>query len=293
MILLVGATGVLGNKITRRLLGVGQPVRILLRSPASKGRLPARARALVAMGARPLFGDLKDKSSLELAVQGIETVITTANAAVPSGESGENNVDTVDRRGNRNLIDAAKSAGVKHFIFTSIFNADLHSPIPLFQAKAETETYLRESGMAYTILAPTVFMEDWIDNVVVLPMRRGQPVTLIENLDRKKHFVSVNDVAAFGIAALGHPSARNRRINIGGPEAQSWGDIIAMSERLLEQEIAVRYLSPDSPGETKSTIAQLMILEKFQDAVDMSETARTFGVSLTPLEKVLPGLLAG
>jgi NADH dehydrogenase len=293
MILLVGATGILGNKFARRLLEEGHPVRILLRPSETTTGLPAQAKALVAMGAQPAFGDLKDRSSLEIAVQGIETVLTTANAAVSSGESGENNVDTVDRRGNRDLIDAAKSAGVKLFIFTSVFNANLHSPIPFFQAKAETEVYLSESGMAYTLLAPTVFMEDWIESVILFPLRRGQPVTLIENLDRKKNFVSVNDVAAFGIAALGHPAARNRRIDIGGPEALAWRDVIDIVERSLRQEIPVRYVPQDSAGEGISPVAHLMILEKFQDAVEMSETARTFGVTLTPVEKVLRRLFAG
>lgn len=147
--LVVGATGVLGGMITQRLLAEGKEVRILLRhnSPAegmAVQGMATSARSLIDAGARPVYGDLKDRASLDGALDGIETVITTANSAM---RGGEDTVDTVDRQGNRNLIEAARAAGVKQFIFTSFLGADLHNPVPLFQAKAETEAALAESGM--------------------------------------------------------------------------------------------------------------------------------------------------
>jgi uncharacterized protein YbjT (DUF2867 family) len=76
-------------------------------------------------------------------------VISTANSA---GRGGEDNPQSVDLEGNRNLIEAARDAGVEHFIFVSAFGADPDHPDPFMQAKGQSEASLRESGMEYTIL---------------------------------------------------------------------------------------------------------------------------------------------
>src|SRR5690606_12731281 len=102
MILIAGATGALGGMITRELLARGETVRVLVRPGSSYGEL-------VEAGAQPVMGDLRDPESLRRACAGVRTVITTANSAT---RSGGDTVDTVDRAGNRNLIDAAADAGV-------------------------------------------------------------------------------------------------------------------------------------------------------------------------------------
>src|SRR6266536_4150871 len=141
MILVVGATGNLGGAVTRMLLAQGQPIRILARSQSNY-------QPLADAGAQVVLGDLKQRGSLDAACEGADIVITTASA----GERGvEDTVQTVDWEGNRNLIDAAKTAGVKQFIYVSVAFADPQSPVPIFQAKGRTEDYLRESGLPYTI----------------------------------------------------------------------------------------------------------------------------------------------
>ena len=100
-------------------------------------------------------------------------MITTANSAL---RGGADNTQTVDTDGNRNLIDAARSSGVKQFIFVSAFGVTSDSPVPLFQAKARTEAYLRASGMPYTILAADGFMDVWLSMIVVGPVREGGAV---------------------------------------------------------------------------------------------------------------------
>ena len=113
MILIAGATGILGGMITQRLLREGKEVRILVRrnSPSEQMALQGMAtsaRSLIEAGAKPIYGDLKDRASLIEACDGIEVVITTANSAM---RGGEDTVDTVDRQGNRNLIEAAQGSG--------------------------------------------------------------------------------------------------------------------------------------------------------------------------------------
>src|SRR5207249_777416 len=129
MILVVGATGNLGGAVTRMLLAQSKPVRILARSQSNY-------QPLVEAGAQVVLGDLKQRGSLDAACEGVDTVITTANSAA---RGGEDNPQTVDLQGNRHLIDEARAAGVKQFIFVSVLAADPNSPIPFIQAKGNTE----------------------------------------------------------------------------------------------------------------------------------------------------------
>lgn len=286
MILVAGATGQLGGIITRRLLAQGQPVRILVRPQSS-------FQPLVKAGGQPVFGDLKDRASLDPACEGIETLITTANSA---RRGGEDNVQTVDLAGNRNLIDAAKAAGVKQFIFTSALGADINSPAPFIQAKAKTEAYLRDSGMMYTILAPNAFMDMWVGMVIGVPLQAGQPVTLVGEGRRKHSFIAVRDVAAFATAAVGHPEAMNQYLAIGGPEALSWRDVVATFERVLDREIPVQYVSPGEPVPAlpEGMMQQAMAgMEMYDSPLDMTEAASTFGVELTTLEESVRSQFAG
>jgi len=286
MILVAGATGQLGGIITRRLLAQGQPVRILVRPQSS-------FQPLVEAGGQPVLGDLKDRASLDPACEGIETLITTANSAQ---RGGEDNVQTVDLEGNRNLIDAAKAAGVKQFIFTSALGADVDSPVPFIQAKAKTEAYLRDSGMMYTILAPDAFMDVWVGMVIGMPLQAGQPVTLVGEGRRKHSFVAVRDVAAFASGAVGRPEAMNQYLAIGGPEALSWRDVVATFERVLDREVPVQYVSLGEPVPAlpEGMMQQAMAgMEMYDSPLDMTEAARTFGVELTTLEEFARSQFAG
>ena len=106
---------------------------------------------------------------------------------------------------------------------------------------------LRESGIGYTILAPTAFMEFWPAMVVGMPALRGQPVTLVGEGRRRHSFVSNRDVAAFAVAAVDHPAARNQHLAIGGPEPLSWREVVATYERVLGRSIPVEYVAMGEP----------------------------------------------
>lgn len=296
MILVVGATGVLGGMITQRFLGQGKSVRILVRrnSPAEQMALQGMAtspQALIGGGAQPVYGDLKDRGSLGAACEGIETLITTANSAM---RGGEDTVDTVDRQGNRNLIDAASAAGVRQFIFTSVLAADLHSPVPLFQAKAETEAALAQSGMPYTVLAPNYFIESWAGMVVGMPLAAHQPVTLVGQGQRLHSLISAGDVAAFAVATVGHPAAINRRLALGGPEPVSWLGVVDAFSRAVGQKLPVQFVAPGEPiaGLPDIVPGMLAAMETYDSPIPMGESARTFGVELTPLSSVVGRMLS-
>jgi uncharacterized protein YbjT (DUF2867 family) len=278
MILVVGATGNLGGAVTRMLLAQGQPVRILARSQSNY-------QPLVDAGAQVMLGDLKQPDSLDAACQGVETVITTANSAA---RGGEDNAQTVDLEGNRHLIDAAKAGGVKRFIFVSVLAADPNSPIPFIQAKGQTEDALRESGIPYTIFAPNGYMEVMLAGVVGMPALMGQPVTIVGGGRRKHSFISVSDVAAFILAAIGHPAAINQKLLLGGPHPLSFRDAVAIYERVLGHQIQVRSVVPGEPVPgLPPMVAQVLAgMDTYDSPIEMTETARTFGIQLTSLEEV-------
>lgn len=279
MILVVGATGNLGSAITRMLLGQGKSVRILARPQSNY-------QSLVAAGAHAVMGDLKDPASLGQACLGCDVVITTANSAL---RGGDDNVENVDLNGNRNLIDAAKAAGVKQFIFVSALQADATSPVPFVAAKGKTEEYLRSSGIPYTIIAPNAFMEVWLGMVVGMPIMNGQPVTVIGEGHRRHSFISAADVAAFVTASVENPRAENRRLVLGGPEPLSFRDAAGIYGRVTGCEPVVRSVRPGEPipGLPESMQGMLISFDMYDSPIDMAETARTFGIQLTSLEKVV------
>lgn len=284
MILIVGATGMLGSMITRRLLEQGKDVRILVRETSEY-------RALEAAGAQPVFGDLKNARSLEAGCAGVTTVLTTANSAV---RGGEDNVETVEIQGNRNLIEASKAAGVQHLIFTSAMGAAADSPVPFLKGKGLAEDHLKASGVGYTILSPNIFMEVWFPMVVGIPLQSGTPVTIIGAGTRKHSFVSSDDVAAFALAAIDNPAARNQQIFIGGPEALSWTDVVAVTSRVVGRELPIRHATPAEglPGLPDVVSGLMAGMDTYDSAMDMTQTAQTFGVQLTPAEQVIRRLFA-
>ena len=288
MILVVGATGIVGGMIARRLLEEGKEVRVLVRrdSPSSQlvqQGLATSAEELIEAGARPVHGDLRDRASLDVAVEGVETVITTANSAF---RGGADDPHSVDLEGNRNLIESARGASVEHFIFVSLLGADPAHPAPFMQAKGRSESTLRESGMEYTILAPTAFMEVWPAMVVGMPALQDRPVTLVGEGRRRHSFISNRDVAAFAVAAVDHPAARNQYLAIGGPEPLSWRDVVATYERVLGRSIPVEYVAVGDPvpGLPDPMPALLAGMETYDSAVEMEETSSTFDVPLRTLE---------
>ena len=230
-----------------------------------------------------MSSSVKEPDSLRRAVEGVQTVISSANSAL---RGGEDDVQAVDREGNRHLIEAAAHAGVEHFIFVSALGSSLDSPVDFMRAKADTEQRLRESGMDFTILAPTIFMENWPGFVVGMPALQGQPVTLVGEGRRLHSFISNRDVAAFAVAAVDNRQARNQYLPLGGPEPLSWRDMVATYERVLGREIPVSWVAPGAPvpGLPDPMPALLAAQETYDSAVPIDQTAATFDVELTSLE---------
>lgn len=286
MILVAGATGLLGGMISLNLLVASKQVRVLVRenSPSTELARQGRAtdvRTLIQAGAEPVTGDLRNPASLERACRGISTVLTTASATMRDFD-----LEGVDLNGTQSLIDAAKAGGVDHFIYTSANGSDPQSPDPVYKIKGLCEEYLKNSGLNYTILTPGIFMEIWIGMVVGLPLQARQPITLVDRGDHRHSFVAIQDVARFGAAVVDHPAARNQTIAIGGPASYSWTEIVQAAGKALGQELPHQYVSYEEPVPLLPAGVPDMLkhLETFETFIDMSQTAPQYGVKLTSLE---------
>lgn len=122
---------------------------------------------------------------------------------------------SVDRDGNRHLVDAAAQAGAT-VIPMSVVGASAESPMELFRMKDAAEQYLRASGTQWTIVRSTAFLETWIDLIADTADRAGR-VVVFGRGQNPINFISVHDVAALVDRVIGDQEARGHTIEIGGP----------------------------------------------------------------------------
>jgi len=259
MILVAGATGVLGGEICRRLVALRSPVRALVRATSD----PAKVDALRAAGCEVAVGDLKHRPSLDQACDGVDAVISTVSmiATAKPGDSFE----ATDERGTLNLVAAAQAAGVDHFVYVS-FDTDSVPDSPLRNAKAKVEEALRASSMTYTILQPSYFMETWLGPHLGVDVANAR-AQIFGSGERKMDYVSLYDVAELAVQSLTNPAARNATLRFGGPEAVTQREAIRAFEqaagRSFEvQEIPEQALEAQYAGATdpmQRTFAALML----------------------------------
>jgi uncharacterized protein YbjT (DUF2867 family) len=288
MILVVGATGTMGGRITRGLLEKGKDTHILVRDPSpsvelAKIGMATSPESLVAAGAQLINGDLTDRASLDAACARVDTVVTTATSAKRDG-----NLEAVDLQGMLNLIDAARDAGVTHFIYTSAYGSVIGHTIPMLHIRATCEQALIESGMTWTILQPAILYEVLVGMVIGPPLQEGEPVSLFEDGRHRHSYISEADVAAFAVASVDNPVAHNKRFEIGGP-SYSWREIVDAVGGAVGWELPVRLFPPgdDLPMLDPSLNGWLSTFETYEDSINMGDLPAQFGIELTPLATVM------
>jgi uncharacterized protein YbjT (DUF2867 family) len=285
MYLVVGATGPvgLGGAICRQLQAEGKPVRALLRPTAD----PARVAQLRSLGVELVEGDLKDRASLHTACQGIHTVISSATTTV-SRQQGDT-IEDVDLHGQIELVDAAKAAGVEHYLYVS-FSGAIEGDFALRNAKRGVEQHLKQSGLAYTILRPTYFMEVWLSPIVGFDYPNAQATIYGQGLNPIS-WISLYDVARFVVMCLDHPAARNATFELGGPEALSPLEVVRIFEEVGGRPFEIQHVSEQalqaqqaSASDTlQQSFAGLMRCYAAGDTIDMRATLDAFPMQLTPV----------
>lgn len=279
--LVVGATGLVGFDVCEKLRAAGLGVRALVRSTSDTNK---RA-TLIQMGVEQTEGDLKEPSSLARACVGIDAVISTASSTL-SRQQGDS-IETVDQSGQLALAEAARQAGVKHFVFVS-FRDNPAVQFPLTIAKRAVERALRSSGMPYTILQASYLMEVWLSPALGFDAVNGS-VRFYGEGTRPISWISYRDVARAAVAALTEPEARDKVVELGGPEALSPRDVVRMFEAAGGLEIATQIV-PESalemqlqsaPDSLQRSFAGLMLMYAKGDAIDNGISSRLFQFPMT------------
>lgn len=127
------------------------------------------------------------------------------------------NPATVDWQGNRNLIQAAKAQGVRHFVLVSIIDASADHPLPLWRMKYAAEQELRTSGLTWTVIRGAAFME-WCVEFIGTPLWAAGRTRIFGRGDNPINFVSARDVAGFVELAVTGQALRDALVTVTGPE---------------------------------------------------------------------------
>lgn len=225
-ILVTGATGQQGGATARHLLAQGWRVRVLARDPSK----PA-AQALAQAGAEVVRGDNEDRASLDAALQGVYGVFSVQSFAQKGvGPEGE-------IRQGKTLADAAKAAGVQHFVYSSAGGAERNTGVPQWESKWQIEQHIRALNLPHTILRPVSFMENY--NWVRPLIRNGIFLKSGMRPDKTWQLIAVDDIGAFAALAFGQPDKFiGKAIEIAGDELTE-KEIAAVFSRVIGKQVTL------------------------------------------------------
>jgi NADH dehydrogenase len=279
-VLVAGATGFLGYEICRQLSEKNTKVKGLLRSTSDANK----ATQLKELSVEIVEGDLKDKASLENALNGITTIISTVSSTL-SRQEGDS-IQTVDVEGQINLIDAAIGANIQQFVYISF--CGMPGQFPLQIAKRKVEKYLTESGLSYTILQPTYFMDVWLSQALGFDSPNNK-ATIYGEGKNKVSWIAIKDVASFAVASLDNPAAKNKIIELGGPEALSPMEVVQIFETNKGEKFELQFVAEETLRAQKDgaqdplseSFAALMLGVAIGSEIDMKNTIDVFRIQLT------------
>ena len=231
MILFTGLTGAVGTEIIKLLPDYGIRARGLVRNPD-------KADAVRQAGVEAIPGSLEDEDAVSAALQGCDRAFLLMANSRQQLEL------------EKSFVEAARNAGVGHIVKMSANGADSNSKALLKRYHGDSEQYIRESGLRYTLVRPNFFMQNMLhvagsiveQDKFFMPMREGQ-VGIID----------VRDVAHFILAVLTRPGHEDMTYEITGPELLSFHDIASQLSEVMGREIS--YI--DQPAaEFKSSLLQ-------------------------------------
>ena len=222
MILVVGASGTIGKVVVEQLGAQGVSVRAMSRDPEKTRALPGFSRAEV------VYGDPATPDSLKAAFSGIDKMLLIT----PSGPNWN--------QGERNLLDAARDAGVKYIVKVSAIGADVSQPSMSLAYHAEGDARLRESGIPYTILRANSFMQNFL--VFYAATIRSDGVIYQCTGDVPTALVDTRDIAEIAVALLASDSSKyhGQTLDVTGPESINYSQAAAKLSAALGR--TVRYI---------------------------------------------------
>ncbi|HKN34434.1 MAG TPA: SDR family oxidoreductase [Terriglobales bacterium] len=279
LLLVVGATGLVGKQIALRLRKKGAAVRALVRGGASR----AEAKALLDAEAEVVDGDLTRPETLASACAGVQTIVCTATSMPEAKDDG---LKRVDRDGVLGLIAAAEQAGVKKFVYLS-YSGNKKFDSPLETAKRDCERRLLASQMQAIILRPTYFMEMWLSAMLGFDPANGT-ARIYGSGEAPASYISAFDVADFAVATALASDTGNQVLELGGPEPVSQLQAVRIFENELHKKFSLQHVPVDALQEQhrstdplQKTFGALMLGYAAGEVIPMGrDNATRYGVRL-------------
>lgn len=225
-VLVAGGTGYLGGYAIESFKRRGHFVRALARTPKKLGERRGLIDEVVA-------GEVTAAQTLRGCCDGIDVVFSSVGI---TRQTGKLSFRDVDYRGNLNLMEEARRAGVKTFIYTSVFNARNLLHLEIVRAHEDFVGALRESGLDYRVIRPTGYFSDMGE---FLGMARRGRVWLIGDGSNRINPIHGADLAEFCVGSI---EQGERELDVGGPQTLSAREIGALALATLGKPVRISSL---------------------------------------------------
>jgi len=285
-VLVTGATGFLGRRVAKELYTRGKRLRCLVRATSNLDTLKH-------IPAEIIYGDITDPSSLAEAVKGVEAIIHLV-AVIDKGKTA---FERVNYQGTKNLILAAKRAGVKRLIYMSNIGACPQPSFPFLYSKWKSEEEIKASGLSYTIFRSSVMFGEgdrFIGNLAQF-IRLSPIAPIIGNGKTRFQLISADEVAKCLTMALDDEGTIGQIISLGGPQYISYEEIIdiiilSLGVKRLKLHIPIAimrhlvWLMERCLPHPPLTLEQLKMLS-FDNITELDTVEKNFGFKPTPLRQ--------
>lgn len=277
---ITGASGFVGQHLTRHLVGQGHDVRGLTRGEGGEARIRAA-------GGEPYLGDVRKPEALGALLEGTDAVVHLV--AIIREYPGAT-FDSVIRGGTKHVLDAARGAGVRRFVHQSALGAVDDPEYPYLQAKARAEKAVMESGLAWTVLRPSILFGegDHVFTLLAEMAEKAPLMPLIGEGEMKLQPLWVGDLARIVDRCLGDKATEGRVYELGGPEHITYRQMLEAAmdasghrHALLPIPVAMmKFLARGMEWTMRSppiTYGELCILLRGDNVTDTGSVRREFG----------------
>jgi uncharacterized protein YbjT (DUF2867 family) len=291
-VLVTGATGFVGPAVANAIADAGHSVRVLERKPGAWKDAGIRCDEAAQ-------GDVTDPDSLRRATEGIEIVVHLV--AIRQGKPEL--FERVMIQGTRNLLAAAKEAGVRRFVLMSALGTTRETKdlVSYYHAKWAEEQDVKGSGLEHVIFRPSfIFGGQGGILPTFLKLAKLSPFTAIMGSGEQRiQPIWIDDVGAYYARAVEKPEAANRTFELGGPDIVNWNELWQRIRAVLgiRRRPAVHVpiglmrvpavVTERLPGNIPLTQDLLTMLEAGDNVVTNDDAVQTFQLPLVPLDEQL------